>query len=255
METRRMNGFEFISGEWPLDETKRTLIFIHGAALNSKIWRDQVEGLSEHVNTISITLPGHEESPGEALGSIEAYADAVLDYMEVFKIPDPILCGLSMGGAIVLHLLLHSELVSGGIVVNTGAKQKVNPLIFDSIEKNYDEFKAMVGTFGISPECTSKEIHLKLNEATTGMPEVALGDFRACDNFDVMAELHKIDRPVLVLTAKDDNLSPPKYGEFLKANIKQASLVCIEGAGHFSPVEKPEIINGAILSFLGDLPR
>ena len=36
MENREIGGIGFIAGRWPLDQDKPTLVFIPGAALNSK---------------------------------------------------------------------------------------------------------------------------------------------------------------------------------------------------------------------------
>jgi pimeloyl-ACP methyl ester carboxylesterase len=81
-------------------------------------------------------------------------------------------------------------------------------------------------------------------------PEVVLGDFRACDVFDIMGQLSLIDVPVLVITASDDILTPPKYGTYLAEHIKGALRVNIEDAGHLSPMTKPIEVNNAIQSFL-----
>jgi pimeloyl-ACP methyl ester carboxylesterase len=77
-----------------------------------------------------------------------------------------------------------------------------------------------------------------------------LGDFQACDAFDVMGQLDLINVPVLVLTASDDILTPPKYGSYLAGNVKDAYSVNIDDAGHFSPIEKPIEVNNAIHGFL-----
>ena len=65
-----------------------------------------------------------------------------------------------------------------------------------------------------------------------------------------MDKLGVIEVPVLVLTATDDKLTPIKYGSFLANNIKNAELVTIQDAGHFSPMEKPLEVNLAINDFL-----
>ncbi len=76
------------------------------------------------------------------------------------------------------------------------------------------------------------------------------GDFRACDHFDVTGRLSKIVLPVLVLTAEDDQLTPPASGEFLAKNIDRAIRVHIMDAGHIAPMEKPEAVNRTIIEFL-----
>ena len=108
----------------------------------------------------------------------------------------------------------------------------------------------MVSMFGISPKSDAKKIGPKIAACSQCRPEVAMGDFRACDNFNVTGELGEIQVPVLILTANDDNITPTKYGAFLETKIKNATLLNIKEAGHFSPMEKPHDVNRAISDFL-----
>ncbi|WP_459947942.1 alpha/beta fold hydrolase, partial [Desulfocastanea catecholica] len=75
-------------------------------------------------------------------------------------------------------------------------------------------------------------------------------DFTACDRFNVTEKLSSITTPVLVLTAEDDKLSLPKFGSYLKDHIKNASITEIKEAGHLSPIEQPEVFNGAVIDYL-----
>ena len=65
-----------------------------------------------------------------------------------------------------------------------------------------------------------------------------------------MQHIGSIKLPVLVVSAEDDQLTPVKYGEFLKNNIPETSGAHILDAGHIVPMEKPEEVNSAIIDFL-----
>jgi pimeloyl-ACP methyl ester carboxylesterase len=124
------------------------------------------------------------------------------------------------------------------------------PLILKTIEENYSDYIDSFLAFAAS-EKTDPERLRPIAEATAGTrPEVALGDFKACDAFDVMERLASIEAPVLVITSEEDRLTPPKYGIFLEEKIPQASRVHIRDAGHLAPAEKPGEVNQAILDFL-----
>jgi pimeloyl-ACP methyl ester carboxylesterase len=84
-------------------------------------------------------------------------------------------------------------------------------------------------------------------------PDVTLGDFLACNSFDVMEQVSKIDSPVLVLTASNDKMTPTKYGTYLASHIRRSTIVNIEDAGHLSPMEQPEQVTRAILEFVESL--
>jgi pimeloyl-ACP methyl ester carboxylesterase len=250
MEHQSAGDIGFITDTWPLDSGKPTLVFIHGAGTSCRLWESLVEGFSPHANAVAIDLPGHGSSPGKGKDTILEYARAVIDFIEQAHIPHPVPCGLSMGGAIAEHLLIHNDgLFPAGILINTGARLKVLPMIFETILKSYDEYVELTGTFAISRKNDSEDLRKKIRASLQCLPEVVLGDFRACDAFDVMGQLGAIHVPVLVLTAGDDLLTPPKYGAYLAESIKGAHRVNIEDAGHLSPIEKHLDIITAIKDF------
>ena len=251
MEYRKIGGYGFISGQWPLDPDKFTLLFIHGSALTGISWKAQIEALAEFTNTVAMDLPGHGSTQGPAKDNVSDYAGSVMEFTEQLEAPRIVPCGLSLGGAITQQLLIkHRDRFQAGILINTGARLRVNPMILESIEKNYANYPDMVCAFAISKKSHVGKIRPEIDASLTREADVALADFRACDTFDVMETVSSIEVPVLVLTASDDLLTPPKYGAFLKDKIKNAELVNIEDAGHLSPLEKPDVVNDAIKDFL-----
>jgi pimeloyl-ACP methyl ester carboxylesterase len=230
-------------------------VFIHGSSQNRLFWRSQVQDLVDVANTIALDLPGHGTSPGPGNDHVTDYVQAVMTFIDEEKIPLPIPCGLSLGGAITLELLMdHGERFPAGILMNTGARLKVNPLIFETIQKDFNRYLEWLVAMGISGKSDANELRSVIQETSACLPEVALGDYQACNRFDVMDRLHLIKTPVLVLTAADDLLTPAKYGLYMGEKIAGASVHSIEDAGHFSPLEKPDEVNNAIRYFLQQLP-
>jgi pimeloyl-ACP methyl ester carboxylesterase len=52
------------------------------------------------------------------------------------------------------------------------------------------------------------------------------------------------------LIGEDDLLTPPKFGQYLADKIEGAQRVHLMDAGHLLPVEKPDELNQALLTFL-----
>lgn len=241
----------FIAGRWPLDPDLPTVVFIHGSGGSSVMWRAQVEVLAEDMNTIALDLPGHGASGGRGSDDVSDYAASVQGFFLDLEVPRPIPCGLSLGGAVVLQLLLEDGgRYEGAVLINTGARLRVMPLIFEIIERDYQAYVVGSRSMSISPKTDPRRIEPLLESMAECPPEVTLGDFRACDAFDVMERLGEISVPVLVLTATDDRLTPVKYGEYLVKHIPNSRLVRIDDAGHLSPMEKPEDVTRAIRDFV-----
>ena len=156
-----------------------------------------------------------------------------------------------MGGAVCQQILLDApDLLKAGILINTGARLRAAPVIFDAIDKDYTGYLSLIGQL-VGSETTAPELLKRFQEETARCkPEVTRKDFLACDGFDVMQRLGSITLPVLVVSSENDQLTPPKYGEFLEKNIPGATRVTVPEAGHILPMEKPEELNRAIIDFL-----
>jgi pimeloyl-ACP methyl ester carboxylesterase len=253
MVEKEIGGIGFINGRWPLDPDKSTIVFIHGSGGTGHFWKAQVEGLAGHVNTVALDLPGHGRSGKEGKNTIEDYAQAVAGFIEAAGIPHPIPCGLSIGGAIVMQLLLdYAERFHAGILIGTGAKLKVLPVIFEAIEKDYKGFVEMLFKLSASEKTAPENIQSFRDDLIKCTPPVAYGDFEACNQFNVMGRLGEINVPVLIISAEEDKLTPPKYADFLESAIPNTTRVHISDAGHIAPMEKPREVNQAIIAFLDD---
>ncbi len=251
MEKLIIEDFGILAGNWPLAPEKPTLIFIHGAALSKGFWAAQAEDLSDIANTIAIDLPGHMDSTGPACDRISDCAAAVAHLIEKIQVPKPIICGLSMGGAVAQELLITKpELFTAAILMHTGARLKVFPFIFESIEKDYSQYLDLAVDFSVSKKSDKAQLKEIMKAVAVTKADVALKDFTACDQFDVMAQVGEVKAKVLVVVGADDNITPPKYGKYLHQHISGSELAVITDAGHLSPIEKPEEVNRVLRNFI-----
>jgi pimeloyl-ACP methyl ester carboxylesterase len=253
MKEREVAGVGFIAGAWPLDPAKPTLVFIHGAGGSSATWQNQVKALKDRANTVALDLPGHGRSKGPGRDKVADYARAVVDFMAEIGAPRPVPVGLSMGGAITQQILLdHPGGFMAAALVSTGARLKVLPVVFETLKQDFPAYLKLMAKFSASPKTPPEIIKPALDDTARQDPKIILGDFSACDAFDVRERLQEISTPVLVVTAEEDLLTPPKYGAYLTENIKWSRRVHIKDSGHLIPMEKPRELNQALLDFLDE---
>jgi pimeloyl-ACP methyl ester carboxylesterase len=235
-------------------EPMATILFIHGAGGSSQSWRLQYESLSESFRVIGVDLPGHGMTGGPGEETIADFANNITSLMDALGLESTVLGGHSMGGAIALDIALRSpDRVAGLVLVGTGARLRVMPMIFPMLKDDFaGALDQMGSTFfgsGVSEELMNEEKQLLAKNS----PDVMIRDFKACDSFDVMEEVSSISKPTLVVCGDHDMLSPPKYAAFMSEKIEGSEYVLFEGCGHMPMLEKSEEFNKVVASFLARL--
>jgi pimeloyl-ACP methyl ester carboxylesterase len=81
-------------------------------------------------------------------------------------------------------------------------------------------------------------------------PAALLNDFLCCDKFDIMDRVGEIKLPALAIVGDRDNMTPPKYTQYLASHLPDCRMAVIEGASHLVVMEKPDQVNSAIEGFL-----
>jgi len=226
------------------------LVLVHGAGGSHLDWLALLRRLGG-VNVYALDLPGHGRSKGVGRGSITAYRDFLLAFLDVLNLEEAVVVGHSMGGAIVLDLALHyPDRLTGLILVGTGARLRVLPAILTGILSDFEATVDLVCEYAFGPDAPEQLKRLGRQRLSKTPPEVLHGDYAACDAFDVMERLREIRCPTLVIGGTADRLTPPKYSVYLRDHIPGAELVLVDGAGHMVMLEKPEVVARAISEFI-----
>jgi pimeloyl-ACP methyl ester carboxylesterase len=233
---------------------RRTCLFIHGSGGRGASWIRQLERLADAARVVALDLPGHGQSGGEGYSVIEDYARMVRDFVEAAKLGKVVLGGHSMGGAVAqAFALAYPERLDGLILVGTGARLRVLPKIFELLRADYPEGVRFINGRAFSRSTAQRLKDAARARALETRPQVTIGDYTACNGFDVMERIGALRIPTLVIGGEDDQLTPPKYARYLARTIPGAVLVMVEQAGHYVHLEQPEVVNQAIRDFLTTL--
>ncbi|GAB3674266.1 alpha/beta fold hydrolase [Halopiger thermotolerans] len=232
-----------------------TICCIHGSGGSRHVWKSQ-HRLADRAPVVALDLSGHgdsddiDASPGYA--TLSAYADDVLAVAE--ETDADVLVGNSLGGAVVLHVLLEREFDPEAVVL-TGAGARLGVLedLLQWLEHDFEravEFLHDDDRFFHDPEPElrerSKERFRECGQAVVNR------DFRTCHAFDVRDRLDEIDVPVLAVYGEYDQLTPPWFHEYLADEIEHGYLVGIEDAAHLAMLEQPAAFNDAVLEFVDE---
>jgi pimeloyl-ACP methyl ester carboxylesterase len=227
-------------------------VFIHGSGGTGSVFAAQTAAFP---GSYAIDLPGHRSPPFAGEVTISAFADAVQRDLEARDVTGAILCGSSMGGAVALELGLRNDPRVGAVaVIGSGAKLRVAPALFESLERDFEAgVRALVPVFFAAPSAALTDAAaaemLGVGKAQT------LADFRACDAFDVTERVARLAVPLLALTGEQDRLTPPKFAAFLADRVPGAEARILPEAGHLAMVERPDETNAALRAFVDRLTR
>lgn len=228
------------------------VVLVHGAGGTHLHWSAELRRLSG-ATVYALDLPGHGRSRGEGCDTIKGYAEAVAAFIRAVGVERAIVTGHSMGGAIAMTLALDLDCVAGLVLVGTGARLRVAPAILDGIRSDFAKSVELVTRFAWSSEAPSRLTELGRQALLETGPDVLLGDFTACDRFDVMERLGEIHVPTLVVSGSVDHLTPIKYARFLTESISGARLTIVGGAGHMVMLEQSAEVERAVREFLEDI--
>ena len=232
-------------------EGRETVLFIHGAGGGQYTWSYQKGFFEKEFNPVIIELPGHGASGGEGEEEIGKYAEHVYAFLKALGLEKVFLVGHSMGGAITQTLALtHAEMMKGIVLVGTGARLRVFPMILDGIKINFEETVQKINQFSFSRKAQADVIEKSVSFMLQCRPEVLYGDFLACDRFDLMNKVEKIVLPTLILCGDDDQLTPVKYSQFLNSRMKGSKLEVLPNAGHMVMMEAAQAFNGKVREFI-----
>ncbi|MGD0856600.1 MAG: alpha/beta hydrolase [Dehalococcoidia bacterium] len=227
------------------------LILIHGSGACGDVWYYQKQ---HFLDADAVDLPGHPK--GELCSSIEEYADWLHAYIQQKKYKDVIFAGHSLGGGIALmHAYKYPQDLKAIILVGSGARLRVLPLIIEAIKGKLNDKQGWIQDL-VEPlygTVDAKVRGILLPGLAAVGPAAQLNDFLCCDRFDIMDKVGLISVPTLAIVGDQDNMTPPKYAQYLVKNMQNCKMTVIEGGGHLAFLEKPGLVNMAIEGFMKEV--
>ncbi len=225
------------------------IIMVHGAGGSSATWYMQVKHLSDRFHMIGIDLNGHGRTPDRKEDDLtQAYLNDIGTIVGQFE--KPVLCGHSMGGALTqLYALRYPDRLSGIILVGTGARLRVNPMIFNLLETDFEGYVNAVGEFMFHEDADESIKEASKAEVRKCPATITHRDFDLCNEYDIMEEVAGLSLPALVIVGDSDVLTPVKYSQYLADRIAASEIHIVPKAGHSVMLEQWESFNDIIANW------
>ncbi len=232
-------------------KSDKTLLLLHGWGSNKEIFTNLINTLKNDFTIYSIDLPGFGKSdePKEIF-SIDDYTNIVVKFIENMKIKNISILGHSFGGRIMIKLANKKNLsfnILKYVLIDSAGIKHVN-------EKNSLKVKRNKVLFKISNKISKKLTnYLKTKVGSTDYRNASpmMRDILVKSiNEDLTPLIKNVTYQTLIVWGENDFDTPYKDALYMKEVIKNSKILSVPGAGHYSFLESPELVNRVIYNFL-----
>jgi pimeloyl-ACP methyl ester carboxylesterase len=237
------------------DKEKPSILLMHGSGLTHIVWslHEQFYA-SQGFNILSVDLPGHGNSEGPSLKSIEEISDWVKSLMNVLDIKKIIIIGHSQGCLVGIDFASrYPNLINSLVLVAGCYKMPVNQDLINYAEAGdekaillmmkwgYEGSKAFIGGNPVK----------KIINSSREIREVLAVDLNACNNYKGGKEsLEKINCQTLCIFGDLDKMVPLEVGNKMISMIKNSEKKIINNCGHMIIFEKAFEMRKIVKEFL-----
>ena len=246
----------FVStGGMDFDEEKSSILLMHGSGLTHIVWslHEQFYA-SQGFNILSVDLPGHGNSEGPSLKSIEEISDWVKSLMNVLDIKKIIIIGHSQGCLVGIDFASrYPNLINDLVLVAGSYKMPVNQDLIDYAEAGDEKVILLMMKWGYegSKAFIGGNPVKKIINSSREIREVLAVDLNACKNYKSGKEsLEKINCPTLCIFGDLDKMVPLEVGNKMSSMIKNSEKKVINNCGHMIIFEKAFEMRKIVKEFL-----
>ncbi|MGA9344672.1 MAG: alpha/beta hydrolase [Nocardioidaceae bacterium] len=243
------------------------LVLLHGGFEDGRIWRRQLDFLSDEFATFAWDAPGAGGSDDPPPGFTSAdYADAVAGFIEALGLDTAHLLGSSWGSTLALATYERHPTIVRSLVLASAYAGWAGSLPAAEVQRRRDQVIAQ--TTKAPHEVIVEWMPTILTASATadliGEVSEIMGGFHPAGMraaVESMAEvdfrpmLSSIAIPTLLLYGSDDVRSPLDVAESMHAMIPGSQLVVIPDGPHLIQVENAEPFNAAVREFLRGVDR
>ena len=246
----------FVStGGMDFDKKKPSILLMHGSGLTHIVWSLHEQFYAtQGYNVLSVDLPGHGNSEGPSLKSIEEISDWIKSLMNVLDINKLIIIGHSQGSLVGIDFAArYPNLINGLVLVAGSYKMSVNQDLINYAEAGDEKAVLLMMKWGYegSKAFIGGNPVKKIINSSREIREVLAVDLNACNNYKGGKEsLEKINCSTLCIFGDLDKMVPLEVGNKMASMIKNSEKKIINNCGHMIIFEKAFEMRKIVKEFL-----
>lgn len=258
----------------------RPILVMHGGlGLDHTYFRPWLDPLADHFQVIYFDTSGNGRSPrpdgfeGVTHETWVEEADALRAHLGHDRM---ILFGHSYGSFLGMeYALRHADRLDGLVLVSAAPALDYPEIVVANAQRRGTPEQVTAVIEGLSQPAASDEAFRKIWNTLVPLyynhfdPELAADidrrtiysagafnhAFGVCvPTYNVESRLHEIATPALLLTGRQDWITPPEQGERINSRLQHSELVIFEESGHFPFIEEQKAFLQIVTNWLAGLP-
>ena len=232
------------------------LLLLHGFSLDHTVWENQIKDLEKKYRIIvpDLRCSGLTGNSSEEV-TIELMADDVSAFINALHISSVAIAGFSMGGYILLEMLLRNPLgIRAAAFISTRSsadsiegmekrKEQMIEIINDGTEKFANNFLTELFDHTFASKNPESVERIK-NVISSQSPENVAKLLNAIRlRKDLTSRLHEIKIPCAVIGGIKDRLIHKDDFQQLNEHLSSCSYHLLENIGHMTPVESSKEVS------------
>lgn len=247
------------------------LVFAHGFGCDQHMWRLVAPSFEDRYRVVTYDHVGFGGSDlgafdAERHGSLQGYADDLLDIVAELDLTDAVFVGHSVAGMIgvraavtrpqafrALALVCPSPRYIDDAGYRGGFTPEEIDGLLETLDSNYLGWSA-----AMAPVIMGNAERPELGEELTNSfcrtdPAIAEAFARVTFLSDSRADLPLVDVPTLVIQTTNDAIAPDEVGRFVAEQVPRSSFERLAATGHCPNLSAPAETAAAIEAFLAAL--
>lgn len=249
------------TGGKPFDAERPVVVFLHGSGFDHTIWGLHSRFFAFRNYAVLVPdLPGHTNSEGPPLPSIEAMADWLEALLAAVGANSVSLVAHSQGCLVAMEYASRfPERLRSVSFVASGLETPVNPALIKAAEENPEAAIAMMLSWGFGPAGHLHQGPIPGNSMLAGgrkvmrrnVPDELATDLKACNAYkNGVNAAAAITCPVQVVLGGKDRMAPRKASMKLVEHLDNPEVHVIVDSGHIVPQEAPNRLRRMLRDFI-----
>ncbi len=238
-----------------IEVNRDTIVFLHGSGLTHIVWSLTEQFFSsKKFNVLSIDLPGHGNSEGPCLESIEKISDWLEEVFIKLNLNKITLIGHSQGCLEALeYSFKYKKRLKNIVFIGGSHRMPVNKDLIELAENGDNDAVKLMMKWGFegSKKFIGGNPVEKIIQSPRDISEILAVDLKACNNYlNGETAAKSLDCPSLMIFGELDKMNNLEAAKKFSNLVKNSSTHIINGSGHMIMIEKAFEMREKILEFL-----